>query len=152
MGVGEGPDDTSGGLLAARWLAAVAAVVTLLGLYVLPWWPGESFLEFRAEHLAGRVDPDPTWWKSLQRGYFRFGFVAHSVVSALPPFVVARPDRWRSLTGLALLGAAWQLLAVRGATLINTTGVPYLGSVAGMLVVIAWWLGRVSARPDGWGL
>ncbi|MCP2259955.1 hypothetical protein LX15_003664 [Streptoalloteichus tenebrarius] len=151
MGVGAGPDDTSGGLLAARWLAAVAAVVTVLGLYVLPWWPGESFLEFRAGYLLGGADGLPPWWSSFPASYFCFGFVPHTVAVLVPPLVVARADRWRLLSAPALVGALWQVLAVRGAPLVNTTGAPYLGAVAGMLLVIAWWLGRVAARPDGWG-
>jgi len=51
--------------------------------------------------------------------------------------VVERRGRAQFVSGLVVIGAIWQVVAVKEATLINTTAVPLAGPIVGGLVVLA---------------
>lgn len=135
---------------AARSLAVVAAALTLLGLYVLPWWPSgypdPTFLQFRAQYVADIADDTTPWWNVFHESYFTFGFGIQTAAAVLLPFVVARRDRWHWLSVLTVLAALWQLIGVLGATLFHITLAPLLGPLAGVLGLIGWLLARRRRR------
>jgi hypothetical protein len=141
---------TAGRAVAAHWLAAIAAALTVLGLYVLPWWPSRfpdpTFLEFRAEYVAELADDTTPWRNVFHDSYFVFGFGFQTGAVLLLPFVVARGDRWHWLSALAVLGAVWQLIGVLGSTIFHITFAPLLGPLAGLLGLIAWLLARPGRR------
>ncbi|MEV6205673.1 hypothetical protein [Kitasatospora sp. NPDC051914] len=134
------------------WLAVVAAVLTLVGLYVWPWWSGRhstTFLEYREDFLTDRTSGDQ-WWNVLYESWFRFGFAVQTVAVLVLPIAVLRWDRWHWLSAAAVLGAVWQLVGVLGSTVFHTTPAPFLGPLAGVLAAVAWLGGRFERRqPAG---
>ncbi|GGM36465.1 hypothetical protein GCM10012275_04610 [Longimycelium tulufanense] len=140
------------GVLAARVLAVAAVVLTLVGLYGMPWWSDETFLEFRHHHLHTLVAGARSCWDEVSASYYRFGFLVHTGLVLVPPLVVTRRDRWHWLTVGTLLAAGWQLAGVRAAARIEPGWAPSLGTMAALLVVVAWWLGHTASRPGGWRL
>ncbi|MFE7775378.1 hypothetical protein ACFU5O_16055 [Streptomyces sp. NPDC057445] len=143
---------SEGRTVAAYWLAAIATVLTVLGLYVLPWWPSDypdpTFLEYRAEYVADLADNTAPWWNAFHDSYFVVGFAVQTAAVCLLPFVVARRDRWHWLSVLAVLGAIWQLIGVLGSTIFHTTPAPFLGPLAGLLGLTAWLLARPAQRQQ----
>ncbi len=59
------------------------------------------------------------------------------MLCAVGSAVVERRGRAQFVSGLVVIGAIWQVVAVKGATLINTTAVPLAGPIVGGLVVLA---------------
>ena len=53
-----------------------------------------------------------------------------------------------TVMAFAVLCCGWQLVGVRGATLINTTMAPYLGPLAGVVLLSAWVLGRAALKAE----
>ncbi|MFF4584962.1 hypothetical protein [Streptomyces sp. NPDC001388] len=152
MTISSSPAATDGKLTTAYVLTVAASALTLLGLYVMDWfpesvWGGQSFLDFRTEHLADRADATRLeWWESLGDTYFLIGYAVQTAAFLLLPFVVARYNRWHWLSALAVLGAAWQTTGLIGAAVVNTTLAPALGPLAGVLALIGWGLARSAVN------
>ncbi|MFJ8105836.1 hypothetical protein [Streptomyces sp. NPDC096132] len=152
MTISSSPAATDGKLTTAYVLTVAASALTLVGLYVLDWfpgsvWGGQSFLDFRAEHLEGRADATGLdWYESLGDTYFQVGYVVQTAAFLLLPFVVARYNRLHWLSALAVLGAAWQTTGLIGAAVVNTTLAPVLGPIAGILALIGWGLARSAVN------
>ncbi|OKI17511.1 hypothetical protein [Streptomyces sp. CB03911] len=132
-------------------LAAAALVLTLVGLYLWPWWSSgyrdSTFLEFRQEYADG-PNPGSPWWNVLYISWFQYGYVVQTVAVLALPFTVVGEDRWHWLSLLAVLTCGWQLIGVLGSTIFHTTPAPFLGPLAGVLALVAWALGRRKApRP-----
>ncbi|KAB1140704.1 hypothetical protein F7R91_35230 [Streptomyces luteolifulvus] len=151
MTISSSPAATDKKLTAAYVLTVAASALTLLGLYVLDWfpdhvWGGQTFLEYRTEHLADRGDSGLQGWEYLGDTYFQFGYLVQTAAFVLLPFVVARYNRWHWLAALAVLGAAWQVAGMSAAAIVNTTFAPAMGPLAGILAVIGWVLARVAVN------
>ncbi|MCX5207816.1 hypothetical protein OG689_00515 [Kitasatospora sp. NBC_00240] len=132
-------------------LAAAALVLTLVGLYLWPWWSSgyhdSTFLEFRQEYADGPALPSP-WWNVFYTSWFQYGYLVQTVAVLVLPFAVVRNDRWHWLSLLAVLTCGWQLVGVLGSTIFHTTPAPFLGPLAGVLALVGWALGRRRApRP-----
>ncbi|MEV8096908.1 hypothetical protein [Kitasatospora sp. NPDC085879] len=126
------------------WLAVAAAALTLIGLYLWPWWSGgTTFLDFRDDLSTPRGGQ---WWNAVWVSWFRFGFAVQTVAVLVLPFAAVRRDRWHWLAAAAVLGAAWQLVGVLGSTVFHTTPAPFLGPLAGLLAALAWLTGRARRR------
>ncbi|MFC9324239.1 hypothetical protein [Kitasatospora sp. NPDC057015] len=128
----------------AVWLAVVAVVLTLVGLYVWPWWSfgsDRTFLEFRQEYAHG-ANPGAPWSDVVYISWFRYGYLLQTIAVLVLPFAVVREDRWHWLALPAVLGCAWQLFGVLGSTVFRTTPAPFLGPLAGFLALLGWLLGR----------
>ncbi|GAA1073124.1 hypothetical protein [Kitasatospora arboriphila] len=127
------------------WLAIAAATLTLVGLYLWPWWSdGTTFLEYRDD--LGRRGTHGAWWNAVWLGWFRFGFALQTVAVLVLPFAVVRRDGWHWLSAAAVLGAGWQLVGVLGSTVFHTSPAPFLGPLAGLLAAVAWLAGRAPRR------
>ncbi|MFI7498582.1 hypothetical protein ACIBVL_08655 [Streptomyces sp. NPDC049687] len=152
MTISNSPAATDGKLTTAYVLTVSASALTLAGLYLMDWFPervlgGHSFLDYRSEHLTDRADATGLeGWQSLADTYFVVGYLVQTVAFVLLPFVVARTSRWHWLAALAVLGAAWQMAGMAGATIVNTTFAPALGPLAGILALIGWGLARSSVN------
>ena len=136
----------------ARIAAAVAAVLVVLSL-TLPWWPdgfrSPTFGEFRTRFLRDwRGDLRP-WHNQLFWSWFSFGYVLQVLATiAAVPLVGRRGRAADAVVLFAVLCCGWQLVGVRGATLINTTIAPYLGPLAGVVLLSAWVLGRSACTAE----
>ncbi|MEK2491624.1 hypothetical protein WN990_18915 [Kitasatospora purpeofusca] len=128
-------------------LGVAALLLTLIGLYLWPWWPDgfsdPTFLEFRKEYTDG--PPAVTWWDTVYYSWFQYGYLVQTVSVLVLPFTVARDDRWHWLSLAAVLTCGWQLAGVLGSTVVHTTPAPFLGPLAGILALVGWLLGRRKA-------
>jgi hypothetical protein len=137
---------------AACLLSDPAAALTILGLYVFAWWPSgfptPRFLAFRAGYVADLADDDTPWWNVFPDSYFVFGFAVQTAAFVVLPFVVANRNRLHWLSAVAVLASVWEVIGVKGGTLINTTAAPWLGPLAGVLALIGWLLARSARRSE----
>jgi hypothetical protein len=141
-----------GKVTAACLLSATATALTLLGLYVFAWWPSRfanpTFLEFRADYVADLANGDAPWWNVFADSYFVFGFGVQTAAFVVLPFVVASRGRLHWLSAIAVLASIWEVIGVKGGSLIFTTAAPWLGPLAGVLALIGWRLARSARRSE----
>jgi hypothetical protein len=134
----------------SRRIAWLASVVTLASLLILPWWPGDFndplFLEYRGDPLewhatsGGYMDR----WYVIPLNYFRFGYLLHLAAAVAAPITLARESRWHWLTLAIAVTTVWEFTAVVPFGLINTTIVPYLPMIAGLVTCVCWVVARVD--------
>lgn len=98
-------------------------------------------VRLRGRHSARkRVDHRPHLQQSTatdtdDRG--SWGYIVHLGLAVGAIGLVLLAGRARLVALAAAVGGVWQFAAVRGATLINTTFVPYLGFIAAFVFVVA---------------
>lgn len=148
--LGEGRRQGAGALRTARIAAVVSAVLVLLSL-TLRWWPEDfsspTFGAHRTEFLDDWGDDSHPWHNYLFWSWFAFGYVLQVLAVLTAPFLVGRRGLLaHGVLAFGVFGCGWQLVGVRGATLINTTMAPYLGPAAGVVLLGAWILGSAGRR------
>ncbi len=119
-------------------LCAVGSAVVVVCLYFLAWWPSDfdetRFLDVRSDFTSS---DSGNWFDVFWTSFYSVGHVFTLAAAILAPLFVERRGRAQFVSGLVVIGAIWQVVAVKGATLINTTAVPLAGPIVGGLVVLA---------------
>lgn len=129
-------------------LAALVALLFVGASYLLAWWPSDfsdrTFWAYRRTFLD--EFESRAWHNWFFVSYFGLGYAVQIGSVAVAAVVRSTARWWPALAGLAIVGCAWQVVGVRGATLIDTTIAPSLGIPAGLVLLVGLATGRATRK------